>query len=80
MSAQGKDGCPVDMTNQEFDKLVRSKSTPSPLGKDLLLAFAVGGGICCAGQALQMLYEGFGLSRDDAGTWVTVTLVFLSAL
>ncbi len=70
----------MDMTNQEFDKLIRSKSSPSPLLKDLVLAFVVGGGICCIGQALQMMYEGFGLSRDDAGTWVTVTLIFLSAL
>lgn len=32
------------------------------------------------GQALQLLYEGFGLSREDAGTWVTVSLIALSAL
>ena len=70
----------MDMTNQEFDKLVRSKSDPSPMAKDLLMAFLVGGGICCVGQALQLLYEGFGLSQEDAGTWVTITLIFLSAL
>jgi stage V sporulation protein AC len=70
----------MNMTNEDFGKLVQSHSDPSPLGKDSLMAFAVGGGICCVGQALQLLYEGFGLSREDAGTWVTVTLIFLSAL
>jgi stage V sporulation protein AC len=70
----------MNMTNEDFGKLVQSHSDPSPLGKDSLMAFAVGGGICCVGQALQLLYEGFGLSRDDAGTWVTVSLIFLSAL
>ena len=70
----------MNMTNEDFGKLVQSHSDPSPLGKDSLMAFAVGGGICCVGQALQLLYEGFGLSREDAGTWVTVSLIFLSAL
>ncbi len=70
----------MDMTNQDFDKLVKQHSDPSPTGRDALTAFAVGGGICCVGQALQLLYEGFGLSREDAGTWVTVSLIALSAL
>jgi stage V sporulation protein AC len=70
----------MNMTNEDYGKLIQSHSDPSPLGKDSLMAFAVGGGICCVGQALQLLYEGFGLSRDDAGTWVTVSLIFLSAL
>ncbi len=70
----------MDMTNQDFDKLVKQHSDPSPTLRDALTAFAVGGGICCVGQALQLLYERFGLSRDDAGTWVTVSLIFLSAL
>ena len=70
----------MNMTNEDYGKLIQSHSDPSPLGKDSLMAFAVGGGICCVGQALQLLYEGFGLSREDAGTWVTVSLIFLSAL
>ena len=70
----------MDMTNQDFDKLVKQHSAPSPTLRDALTAFAVGGGICCVGQALQLLYERLGLSRDDAGTWVTVSLIFLSAL
>jgi stage V sporulation protein AC len=70
----------MNMSNQDFDKLVKQHSDPSPLGKDLFAAFLVGGGICCVGQALQLLYEGFGLSREDAGTWVTVSLIGLSAL
>lgn len=70
----------MDMTNQEFGELVNSKSRPSPMGKDLCLAFVIGGAICCVGQALQLFYESFGLSQKDAGTWVTISLIFLSAL
>ncbi len=70
----------MDMTNQEFGEMVNRKSTPSPLWKDLCLAFLVGGGICCVGQALQLLWQSFGLSQQDAGTCVTISLIFLSAL
>jgi stage V sporulation protein AC len=70
----------MDMTNQEFGNLVNSKSKPSPMGKNLTIAFLVGGAICCVGQAFQLMYEGFGLNEKDAGTAVTITLIFLSAL
>ncbi|MCD8125934.1 MAG: stage V sporulation protein AC [Clostridiales bacterium] len=70
----------MSMTNQEYGELVNSMSPPSPLRKDLVCAFCVGGGICCVGQALQMLYAHFGLSRQDAGTATSVSLIFLAAL
>ena len=34
----------MDLSNQEYDALVRSKAKPSPLWKDLAWAFCVGGG------------------------------------
>ena len=42
----------MDLSNQEYDALVRSKAKPSPLWKDLAWAFCVGGGICVVGQGL----------------------------
>lgn len=68
------------MTNQEYGELVNSMSRPSPLGKNLVWAFCVGGGICCIGQAFQLMYARFGLSQKDAGTAATITLIFLAAL
>ena len=47
---------------------------------DYVNAFWVGGLICVGGQALSELYQSWGLSKDDAGTWVSITLVFLAAL
>lgn len=70
----------MDMTNQEYGELVNRKSKPSPMKKNLLWAFVVGGGICCVGQGLQWMYQSFGLSQKDAGTAVTISLIFLSAL
>ena len=68
------------MTNQDYGKLVNAKSRPSPLGKNLLWAFCVGGAICTAGQGLSALYQGWGLDKEQAGTAVSVTLILAAAL
>jgi stage V sporulation protein AC len=43
-------------------------------------AFLVGGIICCLGQGLGNLYGWAGLPEKEAGTWVSVTLIFLAGL
>ena len=70
----------VDMNNKEYGKYVNSKSEPSPLGKNLVWAFLVGGLICTAGQGLLNLYKNAGLSPEDAGSAVSMTLIFAAAL
>ena len=70
----------MDMTPKEYQQYVKSRAPKSPMLKDLLIAFAVGGGICCVGQALRDLYASLGLNLEDAGTATSVSLVFLSAV
>ena len=50
----------MDMTNQEYNKLVNDKAKRSPLWKNLIWAFCVGGGICVIGQLLQVGYQRMG--------------------
>ena len=68
------------LTNQQYSEYVSGKAKPSPIWKNMIWAFCVGGVICTGGQALMNLYQSWGISRDDAGTWVSITLVFLAAL
>ena len=68
------------MTEREYDRLVKELSPKSPMGKDCLGAFCVGGLICVLGQGLLALYGRLGLDKDGAGTAVSMTLVALSAL
>jgi len=68
------------MTNEEYNQYVMSKAKPSPIVKDCIWAFCVGGLICVIGQALSTLYQNWGASKEDAGTWVSVTLVFAASL
>ena len=68
------------MTEKEYAKLVKEMSPKSPIWKDCLLAFAVGGLICVLGQFLLNCYGKWGLDKTDAGTAASMTLVALSAL
>ncbi len=68
------------MTNQQNEAYVHSKEKASPIWKNMAWAFCVGGLICTGGQALMALYQSWGASKEDAGTWVSITLVFLAAL
>ena len=67
-------------SNKEYQKMVEKVSPNSPLGKDMLSAFLVGGLICCIGQAFADLYIYLGVARDKASTLGSVTLIFLAIL
>ena len=68
------------MTEKEYAKLVKDMSPKSPLGKDCLNAFWIGGLICAIGQLILNGYLALGLSEEEAGTAMSMTLVALSAL
>ncbi len=68
------------MTEREYGKIVKDMSPRSPLGKDCLGAFCIGGLICTLGQAILNGYLSLGLSKQDAGTAMSMTLVAISAL
>ena len=68
------------MTQKEYAKLVKSLSPDSPIKKDGLFAFLIGGTICLLGQLLITGYTALGVEKQDAATAASMTLVFLSAL
>ena len=68
------------MTEKEYGRLVKSMAPKSPIFKDCLFAFLIGGLICTLGQAILNGYSALGLSKEDAGTATSCTLVALSAL
>ena len=68
------------MTEKEYAALEKEMSPQSPLWKDCLKAFVVGGVICTLGQVFVNWYSGMGLEKQDASTAASVTLVALSAL
>ena len=69
-----------NITNEAYAKLVKDNEPPSPMVKNMLWAFFVGGSICTLGQLLSNLFQSWGLDQDQAGTAVSLTLIFLTAL
>ena len=70
----------MNITNQDYGKLVNERSKPSPMGKNMVWAFLVGGGICAAGQGLMNFYQHWGLNEEQAGTAVSITLILTAAV
>ena len=68
------------MTEKEYAKLVKDLSPKSPILKDCIWAFLVGGAICTLGQLIKNGYLALGLDQETAGTAVSMTLIALSAL
>ncbi len=68
------------MQKREYLKIVNARASRSPVVKNCILAFAVGGAICAIGQVLYFFYVWLGVQSDDAYPLVTVTLVFIAAL
>ena len=70
----------MNMTSREYNRYVARLAPKSPLWKDLLNAFWIGGLICTLGQLILNGYTVLGLDEQDAATATSVSLIFLSAL
>ncbi len=71
----------MNVKKEDYKKYVERISPKSPILKDCIWAFLVGGGICCIGQGLLDVYQkAVGMNEKDAGTLTAVTLVFIAAL
>ena len=68
------------MDQQEYGKLVKQMAPKSPIVKDCIFAFLIGGLICTIGQVFLNLYTYLGLDETNAATATSITLVGLSAL
>ena len=69
------------MDKQTYRAFAEAHAPRSPIVKDCLHAFLVGGLICTLAQGLTLLYaNAFDLDREAAGTLTAMSLVLLSAL
>ncbi len=69
------------MDKKTYKKYAEARAPKSPTAKNCVWAFAVGGAICAAAEGLKSLYTRFlKLPKDDVGTLVSVSLVFVAVL
>lgn len=62
-----------------YQKYADARAQKSPIGKDCVKAFLFGGGICVFAELLKSAYKNF-MNDEAAGTLVSVTLIFITAL
>lgn len=75
----------MKVSKKQYSQMTGKSSPASPIWKDIFMAFISGGFICAVGQALTNIYMmNFSLSKKDAGTWTSITLIavasFLTAI
>ena len=70
----------MNMSPKEYNRYVARLAKKSPLGKDLLNSFLIGGLICVIGQLILNGYTALELSEQDAAAATSGSLVFLSAV
>lgn len=70
----------MNTDSETYKKYAAARAKKSPVLKNCICAFLVGGGICTAAQGLRTLYQTWGASEEDSGTLVSVTLIFITAL
>ena len=68
-----------NLNNQEYNDYLKKKTPNSPLLKDCLMAFLVGGGICCIGQGIADLLEQW-FHREEVKLMLPIIMVFLGSL
>lgn len=66
--------------NEEYAKRVKQRTPVKQLFPQMAKAFLVGGTICTLGQVIMFVATTYyGLTKQDAGAWCSIILVFLSA-
>lgn len=71
----------MNMSKETYKKYAEARAPRSPILKNCVRAFLVGGLICTLGQGLRDIYTHLcGMPKEDAGTLTAVTLVFIAVL
>lgn len=70
----------MNISKEEYAEMIKPASKDSRWQVNTLKAFAIGGGICVVGQGITELYLRFGLDRQSASAWCSVTLIALSVI
>ncbi|MBQ8403116.1 MAG: stage V sporulation protein AC [Clostridia bacterium] len=70
----------MKIDKETYKKYAKSRAPSSPLLKDMLFAFLVGGAICAFAEGIYNFYLYIKIEEDTVRTLVPVTIVFLASL
>lgn len=70
----------MNIGSEKYKQYADAHAPKSRVVRNSLMAFLFGGLICAVAEALTRLYVTFGMARDDAGLFTSVTLIFVAAV
>ena len=71
----------MNMDKKTYARYVEARAPRSPLVRDCMHAFLVGGGICLFAEGMIQLISGVTpMGRETAGTWTSILLVLTAAV
>ena len=71
----------MSYSKKEYSDYVERKAQKSPILRDTISAFIIGGLLCCIGQFFANFYKDtLGLNEEISKSAVSVTMIFLGAL
>ena len=69
----------MNMDKKTYARYVEARAPRSPLARDCVRAFLVGGGICLFAEGVIRLLVGvWGLTRDTASAWSAILLILIA--
>ena len=68
------------MNGKIYQRYADGRARKSPCLKNCAFAFLSGGAICTLAQCFTDVYKSLGMTKDDAGTLTSVTLIFIAVL
>lgn len=68
------------VSSEKYQQLVQQYTPKPTIAKNIVMAFVVGGIICAIGQVVINFFVTVGLTRVEASTMATATMIFLGAL
>lgn len=70
----------MSVSKDEYSKMAENAAPRSPVIKNCVKAFLSGGGICCLGEGLFVLYGKLGLGNEQVKALVPVTFIVITAI
>lgn len=70
----------MKMSNEKYDKLIKETNPKSPVLKDCISAFFVGGLICLLGEIIRSSLLKHGLDDESAKSYVSLILIIITAI
>jgi stage V sporulation protein AC len=67
------------MTRKEYMQWSQKEAPKTRKGKNMLMAFLIGGTICTIAQIINSFLLSAGMVQEDAGTVTTLIMIFLGA-